>query len=133
LAVTAARQGRDPGELYAKQSRELGEPLFDRVEGAAIPEQNARLAKLSPDQLHGVRLAGERIEQVVNHAPGNNAAIGGIKAIAASGWFAARPSGTEAIYKIYAESFNGKEHLQRILQEGSTEPRRRGARQPLTD
>jgi phosphoglucomutase len=119
-AELTARQGRDPGELYAKLARELGEPVSDRVEAAATPEQKARLAKLSPDQLHSDRLAGERIEQVFNHAPGNNAAIGGIKAIAASGWFAARPSGTEAIYKIYAESFNGKEHLQRILQEAQS-------------
>jgi phosphoglucomutase len=119
-AELTMRQGRDPGELYAKLIRELGEPVFDRVEAAATPEQKARLAKLSPDQLHGDRLAGERIEQVIDHAPGNNAAIGGIKAIAASGWFAARPSGTEAIYKIYAESFNGKEHLQRILQEAQS-------------
>jgi phosphoglucomutase len=119
-AELTARQGRDPGELYAKLSRELGEPVFDRVEATATPEQKTRLAKLSPDQLHSDRLAGERIEQVISHAPGNNAAIGGIKAIAASGWFAARPSGTEAIYKIYAESFNGKEHLQRILQEAQS-------------
>lgn len=116
-AELTARQGRDPGELYAKLARELGEPVFDRVEVSATPEQKARLAKLSPDQLHSDQLAGEKIEQVFDRAPGNNAAIGGIKAIAASGWFAARPSGTEAIYKIYAESFNGKEHLQRILQE----------------
>jgi phosphoglucomutase len=119
-AELTARQGRDPGELYAKLARELGEPVFDRVEAAATPEQQTRLAKLSPDQLHSDRLAGERIEQVINHAPGNNAAIGGIKAIAASGWFAARPSGTEAIYKIYAESFKGKEHLQRILQDAQS-------------
>jgi len=119
-AELTARRGRDPGELYAKLTRELGEPLFDRVEAAATPEQKTRLGKLSPDQLHSDRLAGERIEQVINRAPGNNAAIGGIKAIAASGWFAARPSGTEAIYKIYAESFNGKEHLQRILLEAQS-------------
>jgi phosphoglucomutase len=119
-AELTARRGRDPSELYAKLTRELGEPLFDRVEAAATPEQKARLAELSPDQLHSDRLAGEKIDRVFNHAPGNNAAIGGIKAIAASGWFAARPSGTEAIYKIYAESFNGKEHLQRILQEAQS-------------
>jgi phosphoglucomutase len=119
-AELTARRGRDPSELYAKLTRELGEPLFDRVEATATPEQKARLAKLSPDQLHSDRLAGEKIDRVFNLAPGNNAAIGGIKAIAASGWFAARPSGTEAIYKIYAESFNGKEHLQRILQEAQS-------------
>ena len=119
-AELTARQGRDPGELYAKLARELGEPISDRVEATATPEQKARLAKLSPDQLHTDRLAGEKIEQVLDYAPGNNAAIGGIKVIAASGWFATRPSGTEAIYKIYAESFNGKEHLQRILQEAQS-------------
>jgi len=119
-AELTARQGRDPGELYAKLARELGEPISDRVEATATPEQKARLAKLSPDQWHTDRLAGEKIEQVLDYAPGNNAAIGGIKVIAASGWFATRPSGTEAIYKIYAESFNGKEHLQRILQEAQS-------------
>jgi phosphoglucomutase len=119
-AELTARQGRDPGELYAKLARELGEPVSDRVEAAATPEQKARLAKLSPDQLHRDHLAGERIERVFDYAPGNNAAIGGIKVVAASGWFAARPSGTEAIYKIYAESFNGKEHLQRILQDAQS-------------
>lgn len=119
-AELTARRGRVPGELYANLTRELGEPVSDRVEAAATPEQKARLAKLSPDQLHSDRLAGEKIDRVFNHAPGNNAAIGGIKVIATSGWFAARPSGTEAIYKIYAESFNGKEHLQRILQEAQS-------------
>lgn len=116
-AEITARQGRDPGELYRQLTRELGEPVADRVEAAATPAQKARLAKLSPDQLHSDQLAGEKIAQVLDHAPGNNAAIGGIKAVTASGWFAARPSGTEAIYKIYAESFNGHEHLQRLLQE----------------
>lgn len=119
-AELTARRGRDPGELYAKLARELGEPVSDRVEAAATPEQKARLAKLSPDQLRSDQLAGERIERVFDYAPGNNAAIGGIKVIAASGWFAARPSGTESIYKIYAESFNGKEHLQRILQDAQS-------------
>ena len=116
-AEITARQGKDPGELYAQLTRELGEPVSDRVEAAATPAQKARLAKLSPDQLHSDRLAGEKIEQVLDHAPGNNAPIGGIKVIAVSGWFAARPSGTEAIYKIYAESFNGKQHLQSILKD----------------
>ena len=119
-AELTARQGRDPGELYAKLARELGEPVSDRVEAAATPEQKARLAKLSPDQLLSDQLACERIERVFDYAPGNNAAIGGVKVIAANGWFAARPSGTEAIYKIYAESFNGKEHLQRILQDAQS-------------
>ncbi|MDE2154745.1 MAG: phosphoglucomutase (alpha-D-glucose-1,6-bisphosphate-dependent) [Xanthomonadaceae bacterium] len=119
-AEITARQGKDPGQLYAQLTRELGTPFADRVEAAATPAQKARLGKLSPDQLHGKRLAGETITQVLDKAPGNHAAIGGIKAIAASGWFAARPSGTEAIYKIYAESFRDKAHLQSILREAQT-------------
>jgi phosphoglucomutase len=116
-AEITARQGKDPGELYAQLTRELGEPVSDRVEAAASPAQKAKLSKLSPDQVHSDQLGGEKILQVLDHAPGNNAAIGGIKAIATSGWFAARPSGTEAIYKIYAESFKGEKHLQSILAE----------------
>ncbi|KZC40440.1 UNVERIFIED_ORG: phosphoglucomutase, alpha-D-glucose phosphate-specific, partial [Rhodanobacter sp. FW104-R5] len=104
-AEITAREGKDPGELYAQLTRELGKPFASRVDAAATPAQKAKLAKLSPDQLKSDRLAGEKIEQVLDKAPGNGAAIGGIKAIAASGWFAARPSGTEAIYKVYAESF----------------------------
>ncbi|MEP7181928.1 MAG: alpha-D-glucose phosphate-specific phosphoglucomutase, partial [Betaproteobacteria bacterium] len=114
-AEITARLGKDPEELYAQLTRELGEPVSARIEAAATPAQKASLARLSPDQLHNDQLAGEKIEQVLNRAPGNQEAIGGIKVIAASGWFAARPSGTEALYKIYAESFNGKEHLQSIL------------------
>ena len=83
----------------------------------ATPAQQAKLAKLSPDQLKSDQLAGEKIEQVLDKAPGNGAAIGGIKVVAASGWFAARPSGTEAIYKIYAESFKSQDHLQSLLSE----------------
>jgi len=94
--------------------------VSDRVEAAATPAQKAKLARLAPDQLHSDQLAGEKIERVLDRAPGNNAAIGGIKVIAASGWFAARPSGTEAIYKIYAESFKGKAHLQSILKEAQS-------------
>ncbi|MEO7761815.1 MAG: phosphoglucomutase (alpha-D-glucose-1,6-bisphosphate-dependent) [Casimicrobiaceae bacterium] len=116
-AEITARQGKDPGALYAQLTDELGGVFADRVEAAATPEQKAKLAKLAPDQLHDDRLAGEKITQVLDHAPGNDAAIGGIKVIAASGWFAARPSGTEAIYKIYAESFKSEAHLQDILRE----------------
>jgi len=116
-AEITARHGKDPGELYAQMTKDLGEPFADRVEAAATPAQKAKLAKLSPDQLHSDQLAGEKITQVLDKAPGNSAAIGGIKAIAPSGWFAARPSGTEAIYKIYAESFKSKEHLKDILAE----------------
>jgi len=116
-AEITARQGKDPGEIYAQMTKDLGEPFADRVEAAATPAQKAKLAKLSPDQLHSDQLAGEKITQVLDKAPGNGAAIGGIKAIAPSGWFAARPSGTEAIYKIYAESFKSQDHLKKILAE----------------
>ena len=116
-AEITARSGRDPGELYRDLARELGEPAADRVEAPATAEQKTRLAKLSPKQVQSTELAGEKIESVLDHAPGNNAPIGGIKVTAASGWFAARPSGTEDIYKIYAESFKDKAHLQSILQE----------------
>jgi phosphoglucomutase len=116
-AEITAREGRDPGELYRKLTDELGRPFSNRVEAAATPAQKAKLARLSPDQLHTDQLAGEKIEQVLDKAPGNGAAIGGIKAVAASGWFAARPSGTEAIYKIYAESFRDEQHLQSLLDE----------------
>ncbi|RCS31547.1 alpha-D-glucose phosphate-specific phosphoglucomutase [Rhodanobacter denitrificans] len=116
-AEITAREGKDPGELYAQLTNELGKPFASRVDAAATPAQKAKLAKLSPDQLKGDRLAGETIEQVLDKAPGNGAAIGGIKAITASGWFAARPSGTEAIYKVYAESFKDEQHLQNLLDE----------------
>ncbi|RAN75674.1 phosphoglucomutase, alpha-D-glucose phosphate-specific [Bacillus sp. SRB_336] len=116
-AEITAREGKDPGELYARLTDELGKPYANRVEAAATPAQKAKLAKLTPDQLKSDQLAGEKIEQVLDKAPGNGAAIGGIKAIAANGWFAARPSGTEAIYKIYAESFKSEEHLQGLLAE----------------
>ncbi|OOG62527.1 phosphoglucomutase, alpha-D-glucose phosphate-specific [Rhodanobacter sp. B04] len=116
-AEITARQGRDPGELFAQLTDELGKPFADRVEAAATPAQKAKLAKLSPDQLKSDQLAGEKITQVLDKAPGNGAAIGGIKAVAASGWFAARPSGTEAIYKIYAESFKSEDHLRSLLAE----------------
>jgi phosphoglucomutase len=116
-AEITARQGKDPGELYAQLTRELGKPFASRVDAKATTEQKAKLSKLSPDQLKSDQLAGEKIQQVLDRAPGNDAAIGGIKVIAESGWFAARPSGTEAIYKIYAESFKSDEHLKSILAE----------------
>ena len=116
-AEITARSSRDPGLLYRDLVRDLGEPVADRVEARATPAQKARLAKLSPGQVVSTELAGEKIESVLDQAPGNHAAIGGIKVIAANGWFAARPSGTEDIYKIYAESFRNEAHLQAILRE----------------
>jgi phosphoglucomutase len=119
-AEITARRGKDPGEVYTQLTDELGKPFASRVDAAATPAQKAKLAKLSPDQLHTDKLAGEKIEQVLDKAPGNGAAIGGIKAVSASGWFAARPSGTEAIYKIYAESFRDEAHLKELLAEAQT-------------
>ncbi|WP_266182675.1 phosphoglucomutase (alpha-D-glucose-1,6-bisphosphate-dependent) [Dyella humicola] len=116
-AEITARRGRDPGELYGDLVGALGQPYADRVEAPATPAQKAALAKLSPQQVQGKQLAGEPIEQVLDRAPGNDAAIGGIKVTSSSGWFAARPSGTEDIYKIYAESFKDEAHLKSILQE----------------
>ena len=116
-AEITARTGADPGEHYRRLTAELGEPFANRVEAAATTEQKKKLSKLSPDQLKSDQLAGEKISQVLDRAPGNGAAIGGIKVVAPSGWFAARPSGTEAIYKIYAESFESPAHLQRLLGE----------------
>jgi phosphoglucomutase len=116
-AEITARSGRQLDELYRELARDLGDPVADRIEAPATAEQKAVLAKLSPQQLPSSELAGEKIEQKLDSAPGNGAALGGVKIIAASGWFAARPSGTEDIYKIYAESFLGVTHLQQILRE----------------
>jgi phosphoglucomutase len=116
-AEITARNGHDPAHAYAELTRELGAPLNDRIDAPATVEQKKKLAALSPEQLTAKELAGEPIVRVVDKAPGNGASIGGIKVIAASGWFAARPSGTEDIYKIYGESFSGAEHLRRILEE----------------
>ena len=116
-AEIAARTDRDPGELYTQMTAELGRPLSQRVDAPANVEQKSRLSKLSPDQVKSTSLAGEKIESVLDRAPANGAAIGGIKVTSANGWFAARPSGTEDIYKIYAESFKDEAHLQRLLEE----------------
>jgi phosphoglucomutase len=116
-AEIAARMGRDPGEIYRELISEFGEPVYDRVEAPATPEQKEALKKLSPNQVKTTALAGEKIEAILSHAPGNNEPIGGLKVITKNGWFAARPSGTEDIYKIYAESFRGEDHLRRILEE----------------
>jgi phosphoglucomutase len=119
-AEITARMGRDPGEIYRELTREFGEPAYDRVEAPATPDQKALLAKLSPQQVKLTDLAGEKIQVVLTNAPGNGAPIGGLKVAAESGWFAARPSGTENIYKIYGESFRGEDHLRRILEEAQT-------------
>lgn len=116
-AEMTARSGRDPGEIYRELTRELGEPHASRVDAAATPAQKKKLSKLAPEQITSTELAGEKIEHILSHAPGNGAAIGGLKIASANGWFAARPSGTESIYKIYAESFHSEEHLQRIIAE----------------
>src|SRR2546421_5720450 len=116
-AEMTARSGRDPAELYRELTRELGAVAADRVEAPATPEQKQKLAKLSPEQVRITELAGEPIDQVLDRAPGNDERIGGIKVIAASGWFAARPSGTEDIYKIYTESFRGIDHLRIVVRE----------------
>jgi len=116
-AEMTARMGRDPGEIYRELAREFGDPVYDRVEAPATPEQKQALAQLSPRQIQSAELAGEKIRSILTEAPGNGAPIGGLKVIAESGWFAARPSGTEDIYKIYAESFRGTDHLRRILAE----------------
>ena len=119
-AEITARTGRDPGEIYRQLTAELGEPVADRVEAPATPAQKQRLAALSPQQVHCSELAGETVQSIISEAPGNHAPIGGVKVTAPTGWFAARPSGTEAIYKIYAESFGGKDHLRRIVEEAQT-------------
>jgi phosphoglucomutase len=116
-AEITARKGRDPSEIYQALTEELGEPFSTRVEAKASPEQKAALGKLSPDQVKSTELAGEAIQSVLSHAPGNNQAIGGLKVMTENGWFAARPSGTEDIYKIYAESFVGEDHLKRLVAE----------------
>jgi phosphoglucomutase len=116
-AEMTARLGRDPAQAYDALTAELGAPLSDRVEAAASAEQKQRLAELSPESIGEHLLAGDPITQVLARAPGNGAPIGGLKVVTANGWFAARPSGTEAIYKIYAESFRDRAHLDRLLAE----------------
>jgi len=119
-AEITARLGRDPGEIYGELTSELGKPVYDRVEAPATPDQKRLLAKLSAKQVKLTELASEKIQTVLTAAPGNGAPIGGLKVTAESGWFAARPSGTENIYKIYAESFQGADHVARILKEAQT-------------
>ena len=116
-AEITARCGRDPGEVYREFTRDLGNPVYERVEAYASLADKAALAKLSPAEIRITELGGERVEQVLTTAPGDGNKIGGIKVMARNGWFAARPSGTEEIYKIYAESFLGQDHLRKIEEE----------------
>ncbi|MBI4902026.1 MAG: alpha-D-glucose phosphate-specific phosphoglucomutase [Acidobacteria bacterium] len=112
-----ARTGRDPGELYRSLTEQHGEPVYQRMDAAASPEQKSILGKLSPEQVRATELAGDPIVEMMTAAPGNQAAIGGLKVSTRNGWFAARPSGTENVYKIYAESFRDGEHLKQIQRE----------------
>ena len=116
-AEITARTGKDPGEHFKELTAEFGTPYYTRIDAPAMPEQKARLAKLSPQAVKETKLAGEAITAKLTRAPGNNAAIGGLKVVSESGWFAARPSGTENVYKIYAESFRDEKHLQVIVTE----------------
>jgi phosphoglucomutase len=116
-AEITARTGRDPGEHYRALTAELGTPHYTRIDAPATPAQKAKLATLTPDSIAASHLAGEPITAKLSRAPGNHAAIGGVKVIARSGWFAARPSGTENVYKIYAETFKDPAHLEAIVSE----------------
>ena len=116
-AEMTAITGKDPGELYQDLTREFGEPVYERIDAPATPEQKKILARLSARDITEAELAGERIVNILTTAPGTTDSIGGVKVVAESGWFAARPSGTEDIYKLYAESFKGAEHLKRIQAE----------------
>ena len=119
-AEIAARTGKDPGEHYRELTAEFGTPLYTRIDAPATTEQKARLEKLSPAAVKDSTLAGEPIIAKLSRAPGNDAPIGGLKVVARGGWFAARPSGTEAVYKIYAESFKDDAHLDAIVSEAQT-------------
>jgi phosphoglucomutase len=116
-AEITARTGRDPGDAYRELTREFGEPAFERVDAPATKAQKQVLRKLTAQQVRSTELAGEKITQILSNAPGNGAPIDGLKVLTEHGWFAARPSGTEDIYKIYAESFLGTEHLARLIEE----------------
>jgi phosphoglucomutase len=118
-AEITARTGRDPGEHFQEIAKEFGQPLYRRIDQPATSEQKTILGKLSPSAVAASTLAGDAITEKLTRAPGNDAPLGGLKVVTANGWFAARPSGTENIYKIYAESFQDESHLQRILDEAS--------------
>ncbi len=116
-AEITAKMGNDPGKIYNNLTKEYGEPFYDRIEAEATPEQKEKLKNLSSAQIKDKELAGEKIQKILTSAPGNDAPIGGLKVTTDNGWFAARPSGTEDIYKIYAESFLNKDHLKKIIDE----------------
>lgn len=118
-AEITAKTGKDPGAHYQDLTARLGTPYYNRVDSPANPEQKARLSKLSPEDVKAATLAGDPITDKLTKAPGNGAAIGGLKVTTENGWFAARPSGTENVYKIYAESFKSEEHLDQIINEAS--------------
>jgi phosphoglucomutase len=119
-AEMMAKTGRNPGELYRDLTNELGEPVYERKDAPATAEQKTILSKLSPDQVKATEIAGDKIVEMMTTAPGNGASIGGLKVVTDQGWFAARPSGTEDVYKLYAESFRGKDHLRRIQEEAQS-------------
>jgi phosphoglucomutase len=119
-AEITARMGRDPAAIYQDLTAAFGKPVYERIDAPATAEQKVILQNLSADQVKIKTLAGEKIDSVLTNAPGNGAPIGGLKVAAKNGWFAARPSGTESIYKIYAESFQGEDHLRRIQDEAQT-------------
>jgi phosphoglucomutase len=119
-AEITARTGKDPGEHYREITARFGDPLYTRIDAPATPEEKAALKNLTADAVTATELAGEPILARLTRAPGNDAPIGGLKVTAANGWFAARPSGTENIYKIYAESFRDERHLQAIVAEAQS-------------
>ena len=119
-AEITAKMDKNPGDLYQELAERLGNAVYDRVEAPATPEQKEMLTKLTPKQVRFTELAGEKIQHILTKAPGNDASIGGLKVVAENGWFAARPSGTENIYKIYAESFRGQDNLKLILENAQT-------------
>jgi phosphoglucomutase len=119
-AEMTARTGRDPAELYHELTRKFGNPVYERIDAPATPAQKALLANITPGQIKSTELAGEEIQSVITSAPGNGAPLAGVKVVTENGWFAARPSGTENIYKMYAESFRGADHLRLIQEEAQT-------------
>jgi phosphoglucomutase len=119
-AEILAKTGKDPGLHYQELEEKFGSPVYERIDAPASPQQKEALKNLSPDKVSATTLAGESILVKLTNAPGNNAPIGGLKVVTENGWFAARPSGTEDIYKIYAESFGGKDHLKKIQEEAQT-------------